>query len=103
VSDVPLPGPPAPARLQLVATPNPFRTGAAIAFALPAAGDVDLAVFDLSGRLVRTLHDGRLDAGTHRIEWDGRDAGGHAAAGGIYFVRLKSAAGEAGTRVVKVN
>jgi hypothetical protein len=70
---------------------------------LPQGGDLHLAVYDLQGRLVRKLATGdRLPAGTHRIEWDGRDRHGRWAASGMYLVRGRSGAVTAGIRVVQV-
>lgn len=76
--------------VQLVTSPNPFLGGSVIAFSLATPTAVDLGVFDVSGRLVRRLSHGRLAAGPHRIEWDGRDGAGRRAPAGIYFVRLES-------------
>ncbi len=53
---------------------------------LPAP--VDLRIFDLSGRLVRTLLSGSQPAGTHRVLWDGRDGDGRDAPSGVYLYRL---------------
>lgn len=75
------------------ARPNPFRTRTTIAFSLPAAGSVRLAVFDVAGRLIRHLHDGRsLPAGPHEVTWEGLDQGGHAVAPGVYYYRIESGA-----------
>jgi flagellar hook assembly protein FlgD len=49
---------------------------------------VELGVYDLGGRLVRSLKRGMLPAGAQRFEWDGRDSRGREVAGGIYFVKL---------------
>lgn len=51
----------------------------------------DLAIYDVSGRLVRRFAGARLVAGTYRIEWDGRDERGRGAPSGIYFARLAAA------------
>ena len=51
---------------------------------------MDLSVFDVTGRRVRTLVDGRMEAGRFDVEWDGRDEGGRRTAPGVYFVRLQS-------------
>ncbi|MDZ4803237.1 MAG: LamG-like jellyroll fold domain-containing protein [Candidatus Eisenbacteria bacterium] len=91
-----------PNGLRLTAMPNPFQASATIAFVLPAAGDVDLAVYDLSGRRVRALRQGRLDAGTQNIAWDGRDDDGRATSSGIYFVRLQSGSVRLQTKLVKL-
>ncbi len=69
--------------------PNPFNPSTTINFAVPEnAGQVTLAIFDVSGRLVRTLESGSLGAGTYTREWDGRDDMGRAVSSGTYFYRL---------------
>lgn len=80
-------------------TPNPFRAGTEIAFDLNARSAVTLDVYDLQGRIVRSLIDGgTYEAGRmHRVSWDGRGAGGMRVPGGIYFARL-TAGGRTETR-----
>ena len=69
--------------------PNPFNPSTSISFAVPEnAGVVNLAIFDVSGRLVRTLESGSLAAGTYTRVWNGRDAQGRAVSSGTYFYRL---------------
>jgi hypothetical protein len=69
--------------------PNPFNPSTRISFTLPVECAVRFEVYDVSGRLVARLIDGaRQSAGTHDIEWNGRDASGRAAASGIYVYRL---------------
>ena len=70
------------------AQPNPFSGATQIAFDLPQAGDVRLGVYDMNGRLVRTLAAGTRSAGAHRATWDGRDDAGRDVPGGVYFYRL---------------
>jgi len=55
-----------------------------VRFALPKQADVDLSVFDLSGRKVATLVKGSLAARSYEYKWDGRGVGA-----GVYFVRLR--------------
>jgi flagellar hook capping protein FlgD len=69
-------------------SPNPFNPQTAIRFTLAATQDVTLAVYDVSGRLVRMLASGRQDVGSHSITWDGRDNSGHTVSSGVYFYRL---------------
>jgi hypothetical protein len=71
------------------ATPNPFNPRTAIRFDLPKAGAVRLSVFDVAGRLVRTLVDGGLAQGSHEYAWDGRDEAGRAVGSGSYLARLE--------------
>ena len=73
--------------------PNPFDGVTALEFTLPVAGRVSVAVYDAAGRSVRPLAAGVFPPGTHRVEWDGRDAAGRRAASGLYFVRLETATG----------
>jgi len=70
--------------------PNPFRGSTVIRFSLPRPGPVHLAIYSASGRLVRTLVSGDLDAGEHRTRWSGRDDAGALVASGVYFYRLRS-------------
>jgi flagellar hook assembly protein FlgD len=51
-------------------------------------GSVKVDVYTAAGRRVGTLFGGTRDAGTHTVEWDGRDGTGSRAASGIYFVRV---------------
>ena len=79
--------------------PNPFKGLTTITYALRQAGDVRVAVCDVSGRVVRVLAQGPMDAGQHRVEWDGTDASGTQLAGGVYFYRLEARAeGEMASR-----
>jgi hypothetical protein len=69
-------------------SPNPFNPATTIRFDLAAPGHVTLAVYDVAGRLVSVLVDGEMPAGSHEAVWDGRGAGGAAAASGVYFYKL---------------
>lgn len=68
--------------------PNPMHDAAEMRFAVPALVRVQLEIFDVSGRLVRTLLRERVAAGEHMISWDGRNGIGRPAGSGVYFVRL---------------
>ncbi len=69
--------------------PNPFGAQTTIAFDLARRERVTLRIYDVTGRLVRTLADGsELEAGGHRVEWNGRDEGGAQLVAGLYFCRL---------------
>jgi hypothetical protein len=71
--------------------PNPFaHAGTSIAFALPQPADAKLRVFDVQGRLVRTLVNGPTEAGHHTIQWDGRNDSDRDVSAGVYFYRLQS-------------
>ncbi|MFH1864428.1 MAG: cellulase family glycosylhydrolase [Candidatus Eisenbacteria bacterium] len=69
--------------------PNPFNPAVSIEYAVPADGPVLLAVYDLCGRMVRTLVDRGHPAGVHTARWDGRDVTGAEMGSGVYFALLK--------------
>ncbi len=74
----------------LGAAPNPFNPMTSIRFNLPQDAEVTLAIYDVSGRLVRDLAPGFLPAGEHAVNWNGQDQAGRAVASGTYFARMKS-------------
>ena len=67
-----------------------------------AAASVELRLYDVQGRLVRTLVDEVRAAGANEARWDGRNEGGRRAASGVYFCRLRAGAYEATGRLVLV-
>jgi hypothetical protein len=70
--------------------PNPFNPKTTISFTLDRSEPVKLQVFDVRGRVVRTLVNEVRAAGAYRIDWDGKDNGGRAAASGLYLYRLEA-------------
>lgn len=80
--------------------PNPFNPVTTIAYHLLSAGDVHLAVYDVSGRLVQTLVDSRQASGDHVSRWDGNDGGGARVSSGVYFYRLRAAGMEQTRKMV---
>ncbi|MBD3220689.1 S8 family serine peptidase [bacterium] len=70
------------------AAPNPFNPATTLKFSLPAAGHAQLKLYDVQGRLVRTLVDDHRAAGAHEVRWQGRDDAGRQVASGTYYARL---------------
>ena len=73
--------------------PNPFNTTTHLRFYLSQAVSVHVGIYNIQGQLVRTLVDASLHAGTHQMQWDGRDEHGHLAATGLYLARFRIAHG----------
>jgi hypothetical protein len=69
-------------------SPNPFNPRIAIVYRVGQDTEAELKIYDVSGRLVRTLIDGRVEAGKGSIVFDGTDGKGSPLASGIYFVRF---------------
>jgi hypothetical protein len=68
--------------------PNPFNPSTTIEYVLPESGYVSLTVFDIAGRRVARLVDGKQEHGPHAAQWTGRDQNGRAVASGLYFYKL---------------
>jgi len=82
---------PAPDGLVLeTARPNPFNPSTTIAFAVPRAERVRLAIYDMTGRLVRVLVDGEMSVGNHEVRWDGTSDRGVLVASGVYVCRMEA-------------
>ncbi|MEZ4649511.1 MAG: FlgD immunoglobulin-like domain containing protein [Candidatus Eisenbacteria bacterium] len=72
------------------AAPNPSNGPVSIGFQVPTQADVDIRIFDVSGREVTVLARGSYGAGAHVIDWDGRDSRGQNVASGVYFYRMQA-------------
>jgi hypothetical protein len=82
--------------------PNPFRGATTIAYRMPAERNAELGIYDVSGRLVRTLLHGVVPAGPGEVRWDGRDGDGNTASSGVYFVRLRAGDEESTRQLVRL-
>src|SRR5262249_41761711 len=69
--------------------PNPAISRIAIRFILPRASDVSLSAYDVSGRKLADLADGRMQAGSHHVGWDFHGGHGREFAAGFYVIRLR--------------
>ena len=70
--------------------PNPFKAATSIRFDLPQTARVTLKVYDVSGRMVRTLACGMRAEGRHVLMWNGADDAGAKAGSGVYFLRIQA-------------
>ena len=70
--------------------PNAFNPRTTIRFSVASRGKVELAVFDLRGRRVKTLVSEELASDVYTVEWDGQDDRGRAVSSGIYLYRLQT-------------
>ena len=70
--------------------PNPFNPRTTIKFDLKDPGRVELSVFDIAGRRVKSLVSESMAAGHHDVVWEGKDSLGREASAGVYFFRLKT-------------
>jgi hypothetical protein len=82
--------------------PNPMAGAARIEYSVPARGPASLRLLDVSGRTVRVLENGVVEAGRHQATWDGRDAQGRAMPAGVYFYELTAAGMKQGRQLVRL-
>ncbi|MBA3647216.1 MAG: T9SS type A sorting domain-containing protein [Chitinophagales bacterium] len=71
-------------------SPNPFTQSTTISFSLPQSENVSLKIFDVDGRLIRTLAQDAMSGGTYTFTWDARDENGDAVSAGIYLLKIQS-------------
>ena len=86
----------------LMAHPNPFHPRTTLTFAVPRPGHVRLSVYDVEGRLVRTLVNESRPAGRQSVSWEGRDDSGHSVASGVYLYRMEAGDFVATRRMVRL-
>ncbi len=80
--------------------PNPFNNETVIKFNLRKPAEVTMTVFNILGQKVRTLAEGRMNAGTHVASWNGKDERGNNLSSGIYFYQLKTGEAKETKRLV---
>jgi hypothetical protein len=81
---------PAAESFALDSYPNPFNPSTRIAYTMPRAGHLSLKVFDVKGRLVKTLIDQHQETSGH-VVWEGMDDRGHKVGSGVYFAEARTA------------
>jgi len=92
---------PSSARPSIAASPNPFRSSVTLRLDLAGAATARLGVYDVAGRLVRTLAEGTVPA-SEALTWDGRNAAGIPVASGLYLLRLESGGTRASHRLIRI-
>jgi hypothetical protein len=92
-----------PDEARLLAGPNPFRDSIVLRFEPERAEPVRIQVFDLLGRVVRTLLDGTASPGGPALGWNGRDDSGRAVPSGLYFLRVSAPSGRLTLPVLRID
>ena len=80
--------------------PNPFNAATEIVFELKEPALVDLSIYDIVGREIKTLRSGQSKEGIYKVTWDGRDDSGLMVGSGIYFYKLTTEAGSITKRML---
>ena len=83
--------------------PNPFNPVTSVRYEVPPpGGPVNVAIYNVQGKLIRTLVDGTRSAGVYRLQWDGIDRRGNQVASGVYFLRMQAVGFENVKKIVLV-
>jgi hypothetical protein len=90
-------------RLLLNVKPNPFASYATIHFSLPAESKISLVIYNVSGRLVKTLVNELKNSGVYNMTWNGTNDKGDEVKSGIYFCTLKTSDKLTTQKIVKTN
>jgi len=80
--------------------PNPFNPSTKIKFSLVESSYIEVKIFDMLGRLVRTLTSGEFSAGNYELEWNGKNSKGNQVNSGVYFCQLRS---NRKSQIIKMN
>ncbi|HPG39297.1 MAG TPA: FlgD immunoglobulin-like domain containing protein [bacterium] len=70
--------------------PNPFNPVTGIEYELSHDTEVNISIYNITGELIKIIIAGRQNAGSYKIQWDGRDNSGNSVAGGVYLYQLKA-------------
>ncbi|OQY30179.1 MAG: hypothetical protein B6244_01025 [Candidatus Cloacimonetes bacterium 4572_55] len=70
--------------------PNPFNPQTQIMFSIPVTQHVEMAIFSITGQLIKTLVSGEMEAGDHSVTWNGANDTGESVSSGLYFYRLQA-------------
>ncbi|MGB5106037.1 MAG: FlgD immunoglobulin-like domain containing protein [Candidatus Zixiibacteriota bacterium] len=80
--------------------PNPFNSGTSIEITTTRTGTLNITIYDILGRRVRTIIDETVSSGSHQFLWDGTGESGRYVASGVYFMRVAAADGNSTRKLV---
>lgn len=83
-------------------SPNPFTKYVTIKYEIPAYLKTNISIFNISGRLIKTLVDEYQKAGQYTVTWDGKDSKGSIMPSGIYFANITAEKYEASKKMVLI-
>jgi hypothetical protein len=68
--------------------PNPFNPSTSFKFSIPQNMEVSVKIFDITGKVIATLVNGKMTAGTYTVNWNGNNSAGQQIASGVYFYKM---------------
>ncbi|UCC11720.1 MAG: PQQ-binding-like beta-propeller repeat protein [candidate division WOR-3 bacterium] len=91
-----------PQQAYFAVCPNPFRRATRVSCALSRQTEIEVKVYDVAGKLVRTVISDQLEPGYHEVVWSGEDQQGRTVAAGIYFIRENIQGSQEYHKIVRV-
>jgi hypothetical protein len=76
--------------IRLNVVPNPLSNSTTISFTLSHLQKVFIGIYDMTGRLIKTLANSELQQGTHQLVWNAKDEGGNAVVSGMYILKMQA-------------
>jgi len=70
--------------------PNPFNPSTTIEYEIPKPGFVNISIYDLKGKLIKTLVHKKQEQGNYRIQWDGKNNSGLKVSSGVYIYAIEN-------------
>lgn len=89
--------------LSITVRANPCNETASVSICLPSAGNVNISVYDIQGRLVSTIADKHMSEGNHIATWNAVDDNGNSVSSGVYFIHLQTEVESETASLVLVN
>ncbi|MCK4544516.1 S8 family peptidase, partial [candidate division WOR-3 bacterium] len=90
-------------KLNLIATKNPFIHTTDLKFALPSECDVNITIYDISGKKLNELTNKKYTAGIYKIKWDGKDSNRKTLPSGFYFAKMTTGNKSLSTKIIKLH
>ena len=90
-------------KLSLIATKNPFIHTTDLRFALPSECDVNITIYDISGKKLNELTNKKYTAGIYKIKWDGKDSNRKTLPSGFYFAKMTTGNKSLSTKIIKLH
>ncbi|MGD9403497.1 MAG: MBL fold metallo-hydrolase [bacterium] len=87
--------------LWVASYPNPFSSSTTLSFSVPGGASAGIGIYDVTGRLVKSLPAPDFSGDVQSVVWDGRSADGREASAGFYFIRISSEPGSVTHKVIK--
>jgi FlgD Ig-like domain len=89
-------------KIDFTVAPNPISNAATISFSLRQSQKISINIFDLNGRLIKTIANSQMQPGTHQLTWNATNENGNAVATGVYYLKLNAGSSYVETKKISL-